>query len=113
FITDWHVYEEEYEATLRELVAETKPHVQGLVLMSPFYIEKNENDAMRAKMDVYGRIAKKIAEEQGAIYVDTQAVFNRLLEHLYAATLAWDRVHPTPPGHMAIARSFLTAIGFD
>ena len=50
-----HVLPDEYEATLNALVAETLPRVQGLVLMTPFYIEPNPQDAMRARMDEYGQ----------------------------------------------------------
>lgn len=111
---DSHVYAEEYERTLRELVTMTRPQVKGLVLMTPFYIEPNPQDAMRARMDEYGAIVKKIANETaGAIFVDTQAAFNAALPHYYPATVAWDRVHPSPTGHMVIARAFLNAVGFD
>jgi len=113
FIKEWHVYAAEYETTLRKLVSETKPTVKGLVLMTPFYLESNEQDKMRYMMDQYGAIVKKIAEEFDVIFVDTQAAFNVVLEELYSATLAWDRVHPTAAGHMVLARAFLDTIGFE
>lgn len=114
FITDWHVYKDEYEATLRKLVAETKPLLKGgLVLMTPFYLESNEKDAMRATMDEYGAIVRQVAEENGCLFVDTQAAFNEVLKELYSATLAWDRVHPTQAGHAVLARAFLNKVGFQ
>jgi len=113
FIKEWHVYADEYEATLRKLVSETKPTVKGLVLMTPFYLESNEQDGMRAAMDQYGAIVRRIAEEFDVIFIDTQAAFNVVLEELYSATLAWDRVHPTVAGHMVLARAFLDNIGFE
>lgn len=113
FIVDGHVYLDEYEATLRELIAATKPMVEGLVLMTPFYIESNAQDAMRRTMDEYGAVVKRIAGEHGLLCVDTQAAFNEVLKELYSATLAWDRVHPTQTGHMVLARAFLKAVGFD
>jgi lysophospholipase L1-like esterase len=112
-IKERHVYPDEYESTLRRLVLETKPHVKGLVLMTPYYLEPNPADPMRATMDQYGAIVRKIAEEAGAVFVDTQAAFEPLLKAVYPATLAWDRVHPNQTGHMALARAFLNAIGFD
>jgi lysophospholipase L1-like esterase len=112
-IPESHVDIEEYEKTLRELVLQTKPLLKGLVLMTPFYIEPNKNDAMRATMDRYGQVVKRIAEELDAVFVDTQAAFDRMLEHIYPATLAWDRVHPGMPGHVTLARAFLDAIGFE
>jgi lysophospholipase L1-like esterase len=113
FIPEWHVYADKYEATLRSLVEKTKPHVSNLVLMTPFYVESNEQDAMRRTMDEYGAIVKKIAEQTGSLFVDTQAAFNKVLQELYAATLAWDRVHPTQAGHVVLARAFLNKIGFQ
>ncbi|SFE84831.1 Lysophospholipase L1 [Paenibacillus algorifonticola] len=114
FITDWHVYIEEYEQTLRELVAQAKPVARsGIVLMTPFFLESNEQDAMRRTMDEYGAVVRRIADETGCLFVDTQAAFNKVLAHLYSATLAWDRVHPTAAGHMVLARAFLQAMDFD
>jgi len=111
-ITEAHVYLDEYERTLEELVAATKPKLKGLVLMTPFYIEPNANDAMRAAMDRYGAAVRRIADKHGTLFVDTQAAFNRVMEHLYPAALAWDRVHPTLAGHAVLARAFLEAVGF-
>lgn len=108
-----HVLPEEYERTLDELVARTRPQVKGLVMMTPFYIESNKQDAMRARMDQYGDIVKKIASKHGAVFVDVQAAFDKVLAHYYAATLAWDRVHPSQTGHLVIARAFLNAVGFQ
>lgn len=113
FIKDWHVYPDEYEATLRQLVSETKPLVKRVILMTPFYLENNKNDKMRKTMDQYGEIVKKIAKETDCLLIDTQSAFDRVLEELYPATLAWDRVHPSIAGHMVLARSFLTAIEFN
>ncbi|HZG56784.1 SGNH/GDSL hydrolase family protein [Paenibacillus sp.] len=108
-----HVYIDEYESTLDELVARTKPAVQGIVLMTPFYIEPNRDDAMRQAMDRYGAVVKRLAEKHEARFVDTQAAFDALTAHIYPATLAWDRVHPNMTGHMALARAFLDAIEFE
>ncbi|WP_338554944.1 SGNH/GDSL hydrolase family protein [Paenibacillus sp. KS-LC4] len=114
FIKEWHIYLEEYEQTLRELVARAKPIAEsGIVLMTPFFLESNEQDAMRRTMDEYGAVVRRIADETGCLFIDTQAAFNKVLAHLYSATLAWDRVHPTAAGHMVLARAFLQAMDFD
>jgi lysophospholipase L1-like esterase len=113
FQTETHVDIATYETTLRELVRRTKPSLKGLVLMTPYYIEPNPHDAMRARMDDYGAVVKRIAAEEGAILVDTQAAFEPMLKHLYPAALCWDRVHPSMAGHMALAKAFLDAIGFS
>ena len=108
-----HVYIEEYERTLEELVQKTKPLLKGLVLMTPFYIESNKKDAMRATMDRYGAVVKKLAQKNDCIFVDTQAAFDEVLETFYAATIGWDRVHPNQTGHMVLARAFLKGVGFQ
>lgn len=112
-MTDGHVYLNEYAATLEELVKTTLPTVKGMVLMTPYYIETNRDDAMRATMDKYGKVVKEIAEKYNTIFVDTQAVFEEVLKHCHSANIAWDRVHPNNTGHMAIARAFLNAVGFE
>ena len=111
-MTEVHVGPAEYAATLDELVTKTKPLVKGLVLMTPYYIEPNRQDAMRARMDEYGALVKKIAGKHGTVFVDTQAAYDKVLKHTYPATLAWDRVHPSQIGHMILARAFLAGIGF-
>ena len=112
--TERHVLIEEYERNLVELVSSVKRAVKGLVLMAPYYIEPNRQDAMRATMDKYGAVVKKVAGAiPGAVFVDTQAAFDRVLTTYYPAMINWDRVHPNPTGSALIARAFLAAVGFD
>jgi len=108
-----HVYLEEYATTLEELVQRTFPSLKGLVMMTPYMIEPNKSDAMRAQMDRYGAVVKDIASRYNAIFVDTQAAFDAVTSHLHPMALAWDRVHPGTPGHMVIARAFLNAVGYE
>lgn len=106
------VQPEEYEQTLDALVGTTRPLLKGLVLMTPFFVEPNQADAMRARMDQYGKIVLAVAKKHGVIGVDTQAAFDRALKHQHSCYYAWDRVHPNSAGHMLLARAFLDAIGF-
>jgi lysophospholipase L1-like esterase len=108
-----HVGLVEYEDTLDRLAARTVPVVKGLVMLTPFYIEPLREDAMRRRMDEYGAAVKRVAAKHGALFVDTQAAFDRLLQHNHSAAIAWDRVHPNHLGHMALARAFLSAVGYD
>jgi len=109
-LTEKHVGLDEYAQTLDELVRTTLPAVKGLVLMTPYHIEPNPADAMRAQMDQYGAAVKCIAARYGTLFVDTQAAFNAVLAHTHPAAIAWDRVHPDVVGHTVIARAFLSAI---
>jgi lysophospholipase L1-like esterase len=113
YITESHVYLDEYKNTLNKLVEQSKAHVKGIILMTPFYLEPNPNDAMRATMDQYGQAVKDIAEAHGTLFVDIQAAFAPVLKELYPATLGWDRVHPSQVGHMVITRAFLNAVDFS
>lgn len=108
-----HVYMEEYERTYRELLEQTRPMLSGLVLMTPFFLEPNKQDPMRAMMDQYGAVVKKLAVEYDAMIVDTQQAFDDYLKHVSPLALCGDRVHPSLPGHAVIAKAFLNAIGFE
>ena len=111
--TEIHVPLGEYGERLVQLVAATRPRLQGLVLMTPYFIEPNRDDPMRAQMDRYGAVVREIASAHDAVFVDTQAAFDHVLAQLHPMTLAWDRVHPTLAGHMVLARAFLNAVGFE
>ncbi len=102
-----------YEKTLRRLVAEAKPGLIGLVLMTPFYIESNLADPMRTRMDAYGAVVKQIAVDESAIFVDTQAAFDEYLTQRPTQSLCGDRVHPNQTGHMILAKAFLSAVEFN
>lgn len=105
--------EQEYSSVLEELVKTTLPVVKGIVLLSPYLVEPNAAEPMRAAMDRYGAIMGEIAGKYNVIFVDTQAALNHLLTFRHPVTLANDRIHPGTTGHMALARAFLNAIGFQ
>nr|WP_154983914.1 SGNH/GDSL hydrolase family protein [Paenibacillus xylanexedens] len=112
-LADSQVFLEEYEATLRELVASVRPNLKGLVIMTPYYLEANPEDPMRATMDIYGEAVRRVASEYDALFVDTQAAFAPLWDHFYTSVLTHDRVHPDATGHMVLSKAFLDAIGFE
>ena len=108
-----HVYPEEFEATYEELIRETLPKVKGMVLMTPYFMEPNKADTMRARMDEYGDIVKKLAAKYGLTCIDLQAGWDRLFEHMHPCNIAWDRIHPNRTGCVYIANQFLRAVGFE
>jgi lysophospholipase L1-like esterase len=110
--TEWGVPLDEYERTLVELIESTRPLVKGFILMTPYFIEPNKGDAMRARMDEYSEVVRGLAKKNEIVLVDTQAAFDRVLRDVHPMALAWDRVHPNLSGHMVIARAFLNAIGY-
>jgi len=111
--TDIHVGLDEYRHTLETLVQTTAPQLRGLVLMTPFFIEPNRAEPMRAKLDQYGDVVRALAGQSGAVLVDTQAAFDQVLQTVHPMRLAWDRVHPTLAGHWVAAKAFLQAVATD
>ena len=107
-----HVNLSEYETTLDALLAKTRPTLDGLVLVTPFLIESNKQDAMRIVMDQYGAAMKKLATKHNAILVDTQAAFDELTAHRHPMEIAWDRIHPDLVGHTLLAKAWLKAVGY-
>ncbi len=108
-----HVRLDEYAATCDRLIGGIRPHLKGLVLMSPYFIEPNREEPMRKMMDQYGAVVKQTAEKYDGIFVDVQAAFDDVLEQAHPMVLAGDRVHPGQAGHMVITRAFLKAIDFE
>jgi lysophospholipase L1-like esterase len=104
---------EEYRQTLEKLVQTTRPYLQGLVLMTPYLIEPDRADPMRAKMDAYGSVVGELAGRYTAVLVDTQAAFDTVLADLQPRALAADRIHPNLAGHMILARAFLQAVEYS
>lgn len=112
-LKEQHVSPEDYEASLRRMIETTKPAVKGIILMTPYIMEPNRADPMRARMDQYGDIVKKLAEEYALICVDLQTAWDGLFQHMHPMSIAWDRIHPNQVGCMFIAKQFLAAVGFD
>ncbi|MGH6857738.1 MAG: SGNH/GDSL hydrolase family protein [Methylocella sp.] len=110
--TEWHVPLDQYASILEQLVRTTRPQLKGLVLMTPYFIEPNRADSMRAMMDRYGEVVRQLARQYQAILVDTQAAFDCVLTEVHPMALASDRVHPSLAGHMVLARAFLKALDY-
>ena len=114
YMKERHVKIAEYEANLRKMIEQAKQTIPNIVLMTPFYMEPNRGDAMRAAVDRYGEVCRRLAEEYGLIFVDVQGAFDEVLKHCHSSYFSWDRVHPAAaPGHAVIARAFLRAVDFD
>lgn len=96
-----------YRENVRKMILTEKPHVKGIFLMTPYYMEPNASDFMRARMDEYGAICKKLAEEYGCIFIDLQAMFSKYCSVRHSSYLAWDRVHPNQIGATLIALEWL------
>ena len=106
-MADQMVPPEEYRENVRRMILTEKDHVKGIFLMTPYYVEPNKNDFMRARMDEYGDICKELANEYGCILVDLQTMFSKYCQIRHSAYLAWDRVHPNQVGATLVAMEWL------
>ena len=104
---------EKYRENLEKIVSQTMPTVKGMFLISPFYMESNDNDEMKKRMVEYANISKEVAEKYGAGFIDVQPDFDEHRKYRYPAYISWDRVHPGWVGGMIIARRILKEIGAD
>jgi lysophospholipase L1-like esterase len=111
--TEEHVYYEEFEETYEQIIQFTEKETEGMILMTPFYMELNPEEPMRKMVDKYGEAVKKLAKRHSCILVDVQTAFNKYLRYYSAQSITWDRIHPDVVGHTIIAKSFLNAIGFE
>jgi lysophospholipase L1-like esterase len=109
--TEQHVLIDEYQRELESLIKQTLPHIQGLVLMAPYFLEPNREDPMREAMDAYSNVVRELAKRYGTVFVDTQQAMDALLERMHPMALAWDRVHPNQTGHMALALALVRSLG--
>ena len=119
--TDEQVMPEEYEQNLREMIRLSREAARVVVLMTPYYMEISREDTMRARMDEYGEICRKLAAEYDLPFVDLQAEFDayfktrgvdgRMTHH--STYIARDRIHPNQVGATLIARAFLRALGLE
>ena len=108
-----HVSMDEYGQNLQKMIELTKDNVQGMILMTPYYMEPNKNDLMRKKTDEYGNIVKQLAKQNNLLCIDLQKEFDDYLKYRHSAYIMWDRIHPGWIGSMIIARAFLRAVGVD
>ncbi len=101
-----------YAQILDKLARQTRPQLRGLIVMTPYFLDINRQEPMRAMMDQFGAAAKEVAARHQALLVDTQAAFDAVLQSMDPMQLAMDRVHPNLAGHMILARAFLREIQF-
>ena len=112
-MADAQVFPDEYESNVEQMITSVKGSVKGIFILSPYYMEPNREDAMRARMDEYVAICKKLAEKHGCIFVDFQQLYEDYCKVRHSTFIAWDRVHPNTVGATLMARAFLEHCGFD
>ena len=104
---------DEYRANIDKMISLTKDSVKEMILMTPYYMEPNREDAMRAEMDRYTAACKEAAAAAQLVCIDLQAEFDAYLKYRHSSYIMWDRIHPGWIGSQIIARAFLRTVGFD
>lgn len=112
-IPDICVLPEEYGNNLDAMICKVKDAVKGVCILSPYIIEPNVQDVMRARMDEYVAIARELAEKHGCIFVDFQKMYEDYCQYRHSSYIAWDRIHPNQIGATLMAKTFLEACGFS
>lgn len=110
---DAQVMPEEYEKNVEAMITAVKDKVKGVLILTPYYMEPNCTDMMRARMDEYVAICKKLADKYGCILVDFQKMYDDYFQMRHSCFIAWDRIHPNEMGAMLMAKTVLDACGFD
>ncbi|WP_161883730.1 SGNH/GDSL hydrolase family protein [Deinococcus alpinitundrae] len=107
---DRAVNADEYRATLRGLLGEASALDCRLVLVTPFLVEPDRQEAMRREVEARAHIVAELAHEFGATLVELQPAFDEAMDASSPECWAPDRVHPSGPGHLLIAREWLRAV---
>lgn len=109
-----------YERSLRRLLEEAKENdpTVALVVCEPFALRtgmtaKRWEQDWAPRLAEKQRIAKAVADEQGAVFVPLQSVFDKACERADASYWLWDGIHPTTAGHTLLAEQWLHAVGFE
>lgn len=112
---DTHVLPDEYEKNLETMIVKSrnKDTVKGIFILAPYIIEPDSDDMMRARMNEYVAINKKLAEKYGCVFVDFQKLYEDYCRIRHSSYIAWDRIHPNQVGATLMAKEFLRHCGFD
>ena len=116
----WHYLQEggrgidldRYESTYRLILQDTKKRFPDLkiVILEPFFLPGTAitgHEELFDKVYDYARVAKKIAEEEGAFFLPLQEKLTALAEKLGNFDVLFDGVHPNTAGAKFIADEWL------
>lgn len=89
-----------YKQNVLEIITRLQQARANVILMSPFYLEPNRQNALRKKVDAYNDSLKEISKDLGLMYIDLQKAFDELLEEVSIFTISGDRIHLNMAGNM-------------
>ena len=105
---------ETYSTDYQKLISQTQkalPNIK-IVIMEPFIIQGGTalDNTWESGFAPYRNAAKKIASDNGLIFVPLQSVFNEALKHAPAVYWGNDGVHPSMAGAQLMAQAWLKAV---
>ena len=105
---------ETYATDYQKLISQTKsalPNVK-IVILEPFIIRGGAalGNTWETDFAPYRNTAKKIASDNGLIFVPLQSVFNEALNHAPANYWGKDGVHPSIAGAQLMSQAWLKAV---
>ncbi len=112
-MTDCQVQPDEYGKNVEEMILKVKNSVKGIFILSPYYMEPNRSDMMRARMDEYVEICRRLAQKHNCRFVDFQKMYEDFCKIRHSSCIAWDRIHPNQMGATLMAKEFLKQCEFD
>lgn len=107
------VLPDEYEKNLETMILKVKDTTKGIFILSPYIMEPNSADKMRARINEYVAIAKKLSEKHNCIFVDFQKMYEDYFQIHHSSFIAWDRIHPNQRGSMLMAKEVLKHCDFE
>lgn len=110
---DTHVLPDEYKSNIEKMILSVKDKVKGIFILTPYYMEPNREDKMRARMDEYVAICKELADKYNCIFVDFQKMYEDFCKIRHSSCIAWYRVHPNQMGATLMAKEFFSKCEFD
>lgn len=105
-----------FKANYQALLDQTRkalPNVK-LILCAPFVLPGSRTNSnypkWQAEVQKRSDIAKQLAKEFNAVFMDFQPEFNKALAKAPIEYWIWDGVHPMPAGHELMARHWLKEV---
>lgn len=112
-MTEHCVLPDEYRSNVEKMILAVKDKVKGIFILTPYYMEPNKSDMMRARMDEYSDICRELAAKYDCTLVDFQKMYDEYFKTRHSSSIAWDRVHPNEIGATLMAREFLKKCEFS
>ena len=112
-MSDTWVLPDEYETNVEKMILSVKDKVNGIFILTPYYMEPNTQDMMRSRMGEYVDICKRLAEKYDCVLIDFQKLYDEYCSVRHSSSIAWDRVHPNEIGATLMARAFLRRCEFE